>query len=450
MKRAITLAIPLLALAFLDLAVFAVVVLGLGRPPAGAEVRWLAVSLVAAALCALAYSLAHPRLARLADRVAYGDRHSSREQLRALTSELTRTVPIDEVLLHVAESLRHRLALDTAELWTGSGGALERRASDPERGPATLRLGESEAGLLSRGGVSGPAWISVWLPQILEGRDQTDLRVAPIVESGELLGLIVVGRAPGREAFGREDEDVLHELGRQIGLALRNSQLDSELRSSLEELTRRSEELRESRARLVVASDAERRRIERDLHDGAQQQLVAVAIKAGLARDLAESDPTEAKVVLGQLTAEVHSALDGLRDLAHGVYPPLLLERGLGEALGAAVGRRAAGGRVEAAHVGRYSPEIEATVYFCCLEALQNAAKHAGENATVRIRVWETEEGLQFEVADNGPGFDQSSRRSGAGLTNMRDRIGAIGGTLAVDTAPNAGTRIRGAIPLES
>src|SRR5262245_20323012 len=298
MKRAITLVIQLLALALLDLAIFAVVVLGLGRPPAGAEVRWLAVSLAAAALCALAYTGAHPSLARLANRLAYGDRHPSGGHLRALTSGLTRTVPIDEVLLHLAESLRHRLALDAAELWTGSGGALERRASNPERGPATLRLGESETSLLSRGGVSGPAWIGVWLPQILDGRDQTELRLAPIIESGELLGLIVVERAPGRGAFSREDEDVIHQLGRQVGLALRNSQLDSELRSSLQELTRRSQELRESRARIVAASDAERRRIERDLHDGAQQQLVAVAIKAGLARDLADSDPAEAKVLL--------------------------------------------------------------------------------------------------------------------------------------------------------
>ena len=449
MKRAITLAIPLLALAVLDLAVFAAVVLGLGRPPTAAEARWLAASMVGAAVCALGYTAAHPRLVRLANRLAYGDRSPAGEQLRALTSGLTRTVPIDELLLNLAESLRNRLALDAAEVWTGFGGALERRASDPEREPATLRLGEPEARLLSRGEVSGPAWIGVWLPQLLAGRDRTDLRVAPIVESAELLGLIVVERAIGREPFGREDEEVLHQLGRQIGLALRNSQLDSELRSSFEELTRRSDELRESRARVVAASDAERRRIERDLHDGAQQQLVAVAIKAGLARDLADSDPAEARVVLEQLTTEVHVALTRLRDLAHGIYPPLLRERGLGEALSAAVDRRAARGRVETVSLRRYSPEVETTVYFCCLEAVQNAAKHAGEDVTVAIRVWEAENGLQFEVADDGPGFDPSSRSPGAGLTNMRDRLGAIGGTLMVDTSPNAGTRIRGAIPLE-
>ena len=412
MKRAITLAIPLLALALLDLAIFAVVVLGLGRPPAGAEVRWLAVSMAAAALCALVYAVAHPRLARLAGRLAYGDRPPSREQLRALTSELTRTVPIDEVLLHLAEALRHRLALDTVELWTGSEGALERRASDPERGPATLRLGESEARLLSRGGVSGPAWIGVWLPQILDGRDQTELRVAPIVESGELLGLIVVERAPGREAFGREDEDVLHQLGRQVGLALRNSQLDSELRSSLEELTRRSEELRESRARIVAASDAERRRIERDLHDGAQQQLVAVAIKAGLARDLVENDPAEAKIVLDSWRPRRMAPSTGSATCSRHL-PASSARARLGR--GAARSRRSSRGtwtrRVGPGSLGT-SPEVEATIYFCCLEALQNVAKHAGDGARSGSGSGKRRSGSSSRLPTTGPASTLDRRRA--------------------------------------
>ena len=220
--------------------------------------------------------------------------------------------------------------------------------------------------------------------------------------------------------------------------------------ASLDELTRRSEELRLSRARVVAASDAERRRIERDLHDGAQQHLISLAVHIGLARDLADADPVEAKAALAQAAAETQEALDRLRDLAHGIYPQLLLERGLGDALRAVVDRPPLHARIETIVPDRYPPEVEATVYFCCLEGLQNAAKHAGDGARVAVRVWEEEGGLLFELADDGLGFDPSARTPGGGLTNMRDRLGAIGGTLTVDTEPGIGTTVTGAIPLES
>jgi signal transduction histidine kinase len=144
----------------------------------------------------------------------------------------------------------------------------------------------------------------------------------------------------------------------------------------------------------------------------------------------------------------VQEALDELRDLAHGIFPPLLADRGLCEALVAAARRAERGVRVDAQGVGRYEPEVEATVYFCCLEALQNVAKHAGDAACATVRIWEEEEGLRFEIADDGFGFDAAHRSHGAGLTNMTDRLGAIGGSLRVESAPGAGTRVLGAIPL--
>jgi len=449
MRRALALLIPALGVAAIVVVVFALVVLGLGRPPDDVETRWLAVSMVAAAVCALAYVALHGRLARLGSRLAYGERRPQGEPLQALTSGLTRELPTDELLLELAGSLRRRLALDAAELWTGSGGRLGLRASDPERAPATLVVGESEMRLLQRGAVSGRTWLGVWLPRLLEPHGQSDLRVAPITESGELLGLVVVARDAGGEPFASADELVLQQLGRQVGLALRNSQLESELRSSLDQLTRRSEELRLSRARLVSASDAERRRIERDLHDGAQQHLISLAAQVGLARDLADSDPAETRAVLERVRAEIRGTINELRDLAHGIYPPLLLERGLGEALNAALDRRAAPGRVEAS-IERYSTEVESTIYFCCLEALQNTAKHGGNGARVTIRIWEEAGGVLFEVRDDGGGFDLARSTAGAGLTNMRDRLGAIGGTLVIAAAPGEGTRVRGAIPLET
>ncbi|MCU1449050.1 MAG: hypothetical protein JWP02_1220, partial [Acidimicrobiales bacterium] len=139
-----------------------------------------------------------------------------------------------------------------------------------------------------------------------------------------------------------------------------------------------------------------------------------------------------------------------LRDLAHGIYPPLLMDRGLPEALSAAAGRAVLSTEVDAEGIGRFTPEVEAAVYFCALEALQNAGKHAGEGATATIRVWQEEGGLLFEVADNGAGFDPASRpHLGAGFTNMSDRVGAIGGSISVQSAPGKGTRISGRIPLE-
>jgi len=209
------------------------------------------------------------------------------------------------------------------------------------------------------------------------------------------------------------------------------------------------EELRASRTRVVSAADAERRRIERDLHDGAQQHLIGLAIHLRLARDLADSEPGKAKEMLDALGDDVQDTLEQLRDLAHGIYPPLLQDRGLAEALAAAAGRAAARASVEVSGIGRYEPNVEAAVYFCCLEALQNTAKYAGDGATATVRVREEVGGLLFEVADDGAGFDMRDGRTGAGMTNMRDRVGAIGGSLRVESALGQGTTISGLIPLE-
>jgi signal transduction histidine kinase len=209
-------------------------------------------------------------------------------------------------------------------------------------------------------------------------------------------------------------------------------------------------ELRASRTRVVLAADAERRRIERDLHDGAQQHLIGLAIQLRLLGELTDSHPEKARELLGGLDDEVQATLEQVRDLAHGIYPPLLQDRGLPDALAAAALRAPIGARVDARGLGRYPPDVEATVYFCCLEALQNAAKHAGEGAIVTIRVHESEGSLSFEVTDDGSGFDVGSGRTGVGMTNMRDRVGALGGSLRVHSAPEAGTTIAGTIPLES
>jgi signal transduction histidine kinase len=233
-------------------------------------------------------------------------------------------------------------------------------------------------------------------------------------------------------------------------LAVHNQLLDSALQKSMDGLHRQAAELQASRARVVAAADAERRRIERNLHDGAQQHLTALAIKLGMVVDLADDDPALAGELLQEARGDVNNAVRELRDLAHGIYPPLLAESGLPAALAAAARRSTLPATVDAAHVGRYPADVEATVYFCCLEAMQNACKYAGHEAALTLRVREDPGKLTFQVADNGTGFDAKNRGLGAGFLNMADRLGALGGSLQVDSAPRQGTTVSGTVPVRS
>ena len=443
----LTHAISLCGLTAVVCAVYFVIVLGLGRVPDHEERTLLLLSLVAAGVAALLYVPARDRLSRLANRLVYGEREAPDAALRAFGTRLSRAIPLDELLLQLAEALRKTLALGAAEVWTGSGGTLERSASDPERGSARLSVTEAELPVVARAGVSGNAWIEIWLPRLLAGREGRQVRVAPIVHSAELLGLIVAERAADGEPFVEDEDEVLMELAREFGLALHNVQLDSALEASLEELRRQADELRASRARIVAATDAERRRIERDLHDGAQQHLVALAVNLRIARQLNEPGNAEVNELLEQLRQDMREAIQQLRDFAHGIYPPLLMDAGLGQALAAAAARAPVPARVQA-DVGRYPQEIESAVYFCCLEALQNAGKYAGDGAKATVHIHEDGGRLVFEVKDDGQGFDTQAKGLGAGFTNMNDRLGAIGGELRVESAPGAGTKLTGTVPL--
>ncbi len=216
----------------------------------------------------------------------------------------------------------------------------------------------------------------------------------------------------------------------------------------LAELRRHQGELRATQARIVTAADAARRGVERDLHDGAQQRLVLLHLKLGMAGRLVTRDPVAVERLVREMREDLTQAMTELRDLARGLYPVLLETDGLPGALAEAVGRSPIPTTLECDGLRRFSPDLEAAVYFCCLEALQNAAKHAGEGASATIRLSEREGSLGLEISDDGHGFDGTHARQSTGLLSMTDRIVALGGDLQITSAPGIGTTVTGMLPV--
>ncbi len=223
------------------------------------------------------------------------------------------------------------------------------------------------------------------------------------------------------------------------------SALVAGLRTYITQLSQHTRELEESRARLAVAAVEARRAIERDLHDGAQQRLATIAVDLGRASRMFEKDPPQARSIVLSLQGQLEAAIRELRDLAHGIYPPLLGERGLVGALPAAGRRTTLPCTVDVRSLGRHSPSVEAAVYFCCTEAIHNADRHSGGSLiTVRASNDDDGPGLRFSITDDGHGFDPDVVRSAHGLTGMRDRIRAAGGELRITSAPGQGTTVEG------
>jgi signal transduction histidine kinase len=249
---------------------------------------------------------------------------------------------------------------------------------------------------------------------------------------GELLGALSVVM-PSNDPMNPAKSKLIQDLAAQAGLVLRNVRL--------------IEELRASRQRIVAAQDEERRKLERNIHDGAQQQLVALSVKLALVRAMARKDVDRADAMLGELQAEAKDAMENLRDLARGIYPPLLADQGLVAALDAQARKASIPVEIRANGIGRYTQDVEAAVYFCTLEALQNVAKYAGATS-VSVRLSASNGQLAFSVTDDGVGFDPEATSRGAGLTNMTDRLAALGGVVEVESEPGRGTTVTGTVPV--
>ena len=405
------------ALAALITAAYVGVVTGIGSLVGSGSRANVLLSVLATAVIAVAFQPARQRLERVANRIAYGRRATPYQVLAELSSRAGESYAADEVLPRMARALAEGTGAARAAVWVRAGEVMHEAAAWPAstvREPLFLPAGQ----LLPM--VPGP-------------------RMVAVRHQGELLGALSVDTRPG-EGLGPVEAKLLEDLAGQAGLVLRNFGLTAELRARLEDL-------RASRSRLVAAQDGERRRIERNLHDGAQQNLVALKIKVGLVEMLVDSNPGRVKPMLAQVKVEVGEALENLRDLARGIYPPLLADQGLVAALQSQARKAILPVEVVASGVGRYPEEVEAAVYFCVLEALQNVQKYAEAQAAV-VRLLGSGAALTFEVEDDGAGFDLFSRPRGSGLTNMSDRLEALGGSVGLRSAPGAGTTVSGSIPV--
>jgi signal transduction histidine kinase len=421
-------------------------VLGLGHAPTNSSDREvLGLSMLAAAVAAVGYAPARDRLVASATRLVYGAREAPDEVLRTFGSRLTRAVSMEELLLQLAESLRKTMGLVSAEVYTGAGDVLERAVSVPDAPARSLVVGPRERPVVTRAGVSGNAWASVWLPALLDGRGDTQVRVAPVSHGGDLLGLIVVERRAAADGFSEDDDRVLTDLARQVGLAFHNVQLDTALQTTLDELRKQADALRESRARIVASGDAERRRVERNLHDGAQQRLVALSFALRIALTKLGTEP-DARVAepLADAERSLTEALAAVRAVANGLFPATLISSGLAYAVEELAEFTPIRIDVEAVPDRRLPAAVEAAAYGVIREAVENAALHA-RATTVSISASCRSDAVIVEAADDGIGGADPAR--GVGLLDAADRVGALGGRFRIRSPTGGGTRIQAEIP---
>ena len=417
------------ALAAFITAVYVGIVVGVGTLVGSGGQPNIVLSIIATAIVAVAFQPVRERLQKVANRIVYGNRATPYEVLSQFSERVAETYAADEALPRMARVLGEGTGADRAEVWLRRDAALLPAAA--------WHVAAPDAAGPDRDSV-GPGAEAI----ALNGKDLPEMpgvdRAVAVRHQGDLLGALTVTKRRG-ESLTPVEEKLLADLASQAGLVLKNVGLTAEL-------LQRLEELRASRHRLVAAQDEERRRLERNLHDGAQQNLVALKVKLGLAEMLAGKDPDKTRQLLAELKEDTDGALDTLRDLARGIYPPLLADRGLAVALEAQARKATLPVEVIVDGIERYPQEVEAAVYFCALEALQNVQKYA-EASSATVRLSDRDGSVAFEVEDDGKGFDPGTIGRGAGMTNMADRLNALGGGIEVESKPGSGVRLRGTIP---
>ncbi len=364
--------------------------------------RWLGI--LATVIIAIAFQPLRRWLQRAANRIVFGRRATPYEVLSSFSQGVSTVDPA--VLTEVARSLADGTTAHSASIWIDRGEHMQCIAAWPEL----------------PGNQPGPSAVS-----------------EPVFHEGEELGRVILEIPPG-QPFAGPDRRLLEQVAGGLGLALRNLLLTENLRD-------RVDELNASRRRIVNVQDETRRKLERDLHDGAQQRLVALKIKLGIGSAMAEKgDLEDVKAILDTVRSETDQTIDSVRDFARGIYPPLLEAEGLAPALVARTRKMPIPVAVQAPSLGRYSKEVEATIYFCVLEALQNAMKHS-RASSVQVGISDGNGEVSFQIRDDGVGFDTTGPGSN-GLVNMRDRVEAVGGRFDVESSPGHGTTVAGVVPV--
>ena len=408
--------------AFIGTVYVAVVVL-LGSA-IGATTTNPALSIAATAIVALLFEPVRVRVQRVANRFVYGERATPYEVLSRFSERIAGTYATEDVLPRIARVIAEGTGAERVGVWLRVGETLHERGAWP--------AGEGNPPPVTMAGADLPAFPGA-------------SAAVPVRHREELLGAVTVTKARG-ETMTPAEAALLADLTGQAGLVLSNVRLTAELQARLDEIGRRAEELRASRQRIVTTQDAERRRLERNIHDGAQQHLVALAVKLRLVRGMLAKDPGRAAGMLGELRAEVDQAIETLSSLALGIYPPVLEERGIAAALESQARVGAVPVTVTTDGVDRQPIETEAAVYFCCLEAIQNAAKYA-QASRVDVRLGHEGGHLTFEIRDDGVGFDPAAAGTGSGLQGMVDRLSALGGSVEIASTPGSGTVVTGRVP---
>ena len=394
-------------------AVYVLVVVVVGRLVDSSEGN-LGLAITATALVAIAFEPVRQRAQRWANRLVYGKRATPYEVLSDLTRRLAGTEPAQGRLDRMAQLMAEGTGADQSTVW----------------------LADRSERLIATAG-----WPQIPSPGEAESMDQLSGVYSPVLHDDRIVGVVQVVKSRGNPVTPTELR-LIEDLAGSAGLVLGNERLNADLAA-------RAAELRASRRRLVEVQDAERRVLERDLHDGAQQQVVALKIRIGLAEHVAKRDGADGLAgILSGLAAEAQAAVDEIRRLARGIYPPLLESEDLSAAIKSQAAALSVPVEVSSEGINHYAKDIESAFYFAAVEGMANAVKH-GTPSLVRVDLSGSPEELALQLSDDGDGFDPADSHNGTGLINIRDRVEALGGDVTVTSVPGKGTTLRVRVPLD-